>query len=120
MEETFDKYGLIPGNAILAEEKHQPLFKELAAKPDVPRFGNNDWVMGVCDVFFCGQAIFGVEMYNNSRDFRDFYEEDEENKHIFLYIYIYTYIWTKGLPWFTFTWSRLELLIYACLAEGTV
>lgn len=52
MEETFDKYGLIPGNAILAEEKHQPLFKELAAKPDVPRFGNNDWVMGVCDVFF--------------------------------------------------------------------
>jgi hypothetical protein len=27
---------LIPGNAILAEEKHQPLFKELAAKPDVP------------------------------------------------------------------------------------
>lgn len=34
-QETFDKYGLIPGNAILAEEKHQPLFKELAAKPDV-------------------------------------------------------------------------------------
>lgn len=91
MEETFDKYGLIPGNAILAEEKHQPLFKELAAKPDVPRFGNNDWVMGVCDVFFCGQAIFGVEMYNNSRDFRDFYEEDEENKHIFLYIYTHTF-----------------------------
>ena len=51
MEETFDKYGLIPGNAILAEEKHQPLFKELAAKPDVPRFGNNDWVM-VCVMVF--------------------------------------------------------------------
>lgn len=83
MEETFDKYGLIPGNAILAEEKHQPLFKELAAKPDVPRFGNNDWVTGVCDSFFGGHAIFGVEMYNNSRDFRDFYEEDEENRHIF-------------------------------------
>eukprot|EP00913_Durusdinium_trenchii_P016997 g15982.t1 len=33
--ETFDKYGLVPGNAILAEDKHQPLFKELAAKPDV-------------------------------------------------------------------------------------
>lgn len=34
-QETFDKYGLVPGNAILAEDKHQPLFKELAAKPDV-------------------------------------------------------------------------------------
>lgn len=34
-QETFDKYGLIAGNAILAEEQHQPLFKELAAKPDV-------------------------------------------------------------------------------------
>jgi len=34
-QETFDKYGLLPGNAILAEEKHQPLFAELAAKKDV-------------------------------------------------------------------------------------
>mmetsp|Transcript_37971 Transcript_37971/g.90816 ORF Transcript_37971/g.90816 Transcript_37971/m.90816 type:complete len:340 (-) Transcript_37971:191-1210(-) len=34
-QETFDKYGLVPGNAILAEEMHQPLFKELAEKPDV-------------------------------------------------------------------------------------
>jgi len=34
-QETFDKYGLQPGNAILAEEKHAPLFAELAAKPDV-------------------------------------------------------------------------------------
>ncbi|CAE7781442.1 ADK [Symbiodinium sp. CCMP2592] len=34
-EDTFDKYGLIPGNAILAEDKHQPLFAELAAKKDV-------------------------------------------------------------------------------------
>eukprot|EP00440_Ansanella_granifera_P031463 gb/GFBE01034159.1/.p1 GENE.gb/GFBE01034159.1/~~gb/GFBE01034159.1/.p1 ORF type:complete len:340 (+),score=124.42 gb/GFBE01034159.1/:1-1020(+) len=34
-QETFDKYGLLPGNAILAEDKHQPLFAELAAKPDV-------------------------------------------------------------------------------------
>merc|ERR1719217_1224371 len=30
-----DKYELLPGNAILAEEKHQPLFPELAAKPNV-------------------------------------------------------------------------------------
>jgi adenosine kinase len=34
-QETFDKYGLLPGNAILAEEKHMPLYAELAAKPDV-------------------------------------------------------------------------------------
>eukprot|EP00439_Symbiodinium_sp_Y106_P084036 s49_g24.t2 len=34
-QDTFDKYGLIPGNAILAEDKHQPLFAELAAKKDV-------------------------------------------------------------------------------------
>ncbi|OLQ03397.1 Adenosine kinase 1 [Symbiodinium microadriaticum] len=34
-QDTFDKYGLIPGNAILAEDKHQPLFTELAAKKDV-------------------------------------------------------------------------------------
>lgn len=34
-QETFDKYGLLPGNAILAEEMHQPLFAELSAKPDV-------------------------------------------------------------------------------------
>jgi adenosine kinase len=34
-QETFDKYGLKPGDAILAEEKHMPLFAELAAKPDV-------------------------------------------------------------------------------------
>jgi len=30
-----DKYELLPGNAILAEEKHQPLFPELSAKPNV-------------------------------------------------------------------------------------
>ena len=42
-QETFDKYGLIPGNAILAEEKHQPLFKELAAKPDVPQVAFRQW-----------------------------------------------------------------------------
>ena len=29
-----------------------------------------------------------------------------------------TYIWTKALPWLTFTWSRLELLVYVCLAEA--
>jgi adenosine kinase len=34
-QETLDKYGILPGNAILAEEKHQPLFAELAAKKDV-------------------------------------------------------------------------------------
>ncbi|CAE8581753.1 unnamed protein product [Polarella glacialis] len=34
-QETYDKYGLLPGNAILAEEKHMPLYAELAAKPDV-------------------------------------------------------------------------------------
>jgi adenosine kinase len=34
-QETFDKYGLKTGDAILAEEKHIPLFAELAAKPDV-------------------------------------------------------------------------------------
>jgi len=34
-QETFDKYGLQPGNAILAEEKHTPLYAELAAKKDV-------------------------------------------------------------------------------------
>jgi len=32
---TFDKYGLQPGNAILAEEKHAPLYAELAATPGV-------------------------------------------------------------------------------------
>merc|ERR1712061_371446 len=32
---TFDKYGLQPGNAILAEEKHAPLYDELAASKDV-------------------------------------------------------------------------------------
>ncbi|KAJ9470718.1 Adenosine kinase [Diplonema papillatum] len=30
-----EKYGLKPANAILAEESHMPLYKELAAKPDV-------------------------------------------------------------------------------------
>lgn len=34
-QEIFDKYGLLPGNAILAEEKHMPLFAELAAMKDV-------------------------------------------------------------------------------------
>jgi len=34
-QETFDKYGLQPGNAILAEEKHKPLYDELAAAKDV-------------------------------------------------------------------------------------
>jgi len=32
---VFDKYGLQPGNAILAEEKHMPLYGEMVAKPDV-------------------------------------------------------------------------------------
>jgi len=32
---TMDKYGLEAGGIILAEDKHQPVFKELAAKPDV-------------------------------------------------------------------------------------
>lgn len=36
---VFDKYGILPGNAILAEEKHMPLFKELAALPDVKYVG---------------------------------------------------------------------------------
>merc|ERR1719408_999050 len=30
-----DKYDLKPGNAILAEEAHQPLFGEMGAKPNV-------------------------------------------------------------------------------------
>jgi len=34
-QETFDKYGLLPGNAILAEATHMPIYAELAAKPDV-------------------------------------------------------------------------------------
>jgi adenosine kinase len=34
-QETFDKYGLEAGNAILAEEKHMPIYAELTAKPDV-------------------------------------------------------------------------------------
>merc|ERR1719446_872421 len=34
-QDTYDKYGLLPGNAILAEEKHMPIYAELAAKPDV-------------------------------------------------------------------------------------
>lgn len=34
-QETYDKYGLQPGNAILAEEKHMPIYAELLAKPDV-------------------------------------------------------------------------------------
>mmetsp|Transcript_9374 Transcript_9374/g.19286 ORF Transcript_9374/g.19286 Transcript_9374/m.19286 type:complete len:342 (+) Transcript_9374:73-1098(+) len=34
-QETFDKYGLQPGNAILAEPKHAPLYDELAGKKDV-------------------------------------------------------------------------------------
>eukprot|EP00928_Gymnodinium_smaydae_P072385 TRINITY_DN55759_c0_g1_i1.p1 TRINITY_DN55759_c0_g1~~TRINITY_DN55759_c0_g1_i1.p1 ORF type:complete len:499 (-),score=113.90 TRINITY_DN55759_c0_g1_i1:143-1522(-) len=34
-KETFEKYGLKNGDAILAEEKHQPLFKELADKEGV-------------------------------------------------------------------------------------
>ena len=28
-QDVFDKYGVLPGNAILAEDKHQPLYKEL-------------------------------------------------------------------------------------------
>jgi len=32
---TFDKYGLEPGNAILAEDKHKPLYDELTAMKDV-------------------------------------------------------------------------------------
>lgn len=32
---TFDKYGLQPGAAILAEDKHKPLYDELAAMKDV-------------------------------------------------------------------------------------
>jgi len=32
---TFEKYGLKPGNAILAEDSHKPLFEELAAAKDV-------------------------------------------------------------------------------------
>ena len=33
--DTLEKYGLLPGNAILAEEKHQPLFPEMAKQPNV-------------------------------------------------------------------------------------
>jgi adenosine kinase len=33
-KELFDKYGLEAGGIILAEEKHQPLFAEMEAKPD--------------------------------------------------------------------------------------
>jgi len=32
---TFEKYGLEPGNAILAEDKHKPLYDELTAMKDV-------------------------------------------------------------------------------------
>lgn len=31
-QDVFDKYGVLPGNAILAEEKHQPLYGELIEK----------------------------------------------------------------------------------------
>lgn len=31
-QDMFDKYGVLPGNAILAEDKHQPLYKELVDK----------------------------------------------------------------------------------------
>ena len=34
-QDTFDKYGIKPGDIILAEDKHQPLFKELAEKEGV-------------------------------------------------------------------------------------
>lgn len=34
-QDVHDKYGILPGNAILAEEKHMPLYAELAAKSDV-------------------------------------------------------------------------------------
>merc|ERR1719188_1628337 len=34
-QETFDKYGLKPGDAILAEDQHKPLYDELAAMKDV-------------------------------------------------------------------------------------
>jgi len=34
-EALLEKYGLELGNAILAEDKHQPLFAEMVAKPDV-------------------------------------------------------------------------------------
>ena len=34
-KDTFEKYGIKAGDAILAEEKHQPLFKELAEKEGV-------------------------------------------------------------------------------------
>lgn len=34
-QETFDKYGLLPGNAILAEEKHMPIYEELLKLPNV-------------------------------------------------------------------------------------
>eukprot|EP00994_Dinema_validum_P009760 NODE_992_length_1173_cov_420.567616_g751_i0.p2 GENE.NODE_992_length_1173_cov_420.567616_g751_i0~~NODE_992_length_1173_cov_420.567616_g751_i0.p2 ORF type:complete len:340 (+),score=124.69 NODE_992_length_1173_cov_420.567616_g751_i0:71-1090(+) len=34
-EDMLTKYELKPGNAVLAEEKHLPLYKELAVRPDV-------------------------------------------------------------------------------------
>jgi adenosine kinase len=34
-KEMFEKYGLEAGGIILAEDKHQPVFAEMAAKPDV-------------------------------------------------------------------------------------
>jgi len=34
-QETFDKYKLKPGDAILAEKEHMPLYEEMIAKPDV-------------------------------------------------------------------------------------
>lgn len=34
-KDMLDKYGLENGNQILAEEKHMPLYEELAARPDV-------------------------------------------------------------------------------------
>mmetsp|Transcript_8828 Transcript_8828/g.19988 ORF Transcript_8828/g.19988 Transcript_8828/m.19988 type:complete len:355 (-) Transcript_8828:60-1124(-) len=34
-QEVFDKYKLKPGNAILAEAEHLPIYEELKAKPDV-------------------------------------------------------------------------------------
>ena len=34
-QDVFDKYGVLPGNAILAEDKHQPLYKELVDNYEV-------------------------------------------------------------------------------------
>jgi adenosine kinase len=80
-QDIFTKYAVLPGNAILAEEKHQPLYKELVDNFDVEYIAGGatqnsirvaQWMLqdnlpGICAYTGCiGNDTFGESLENSA------------------------------------------------------